>query len=153
MNIGSNGKWPVNVLSNFAATPFEIDGVKCNSAEGFIQSLKFPEPEMQKYVCTLVGRKAKFKGKKANKRIRQKQKIWWQGNEFDFRSDEHFALIERGLRAKYTLSDRAKRALLATRNATLTHNTGFKESKHTSLPASKFIAMLYKIRKELQAAK
>lgn len=153
MNIGSNGKWPANVLSNFAVTPFTIDGVECASAEGFIQALKFPKIDMQVHVCTLVGRKAKFKGKKANKRIKREQKVWWQGQEFAYRSDEHFALIEKGLRAKYTQSDRARRALLATRDSTLTHNTGHKESPHTSLPALKFIAILYKIRKELQEVK
>ncbi|MDA2935953.1 hypothetical protein MYX06_01940 [Patescibacteria group bacterium AH-259-L05] len=150
INIGSKGGWAANVLSNFAATPFVIDGVECASAEGFIQALKFPNPEMQTHVCSLVGRAAKFKGKKANRRIRHKQKVWWQGQEFGFRSPEHFALIERALRAKFTQSNRARKALVSTRDATLTHNLGHPESPHTSLPARKFIRMLYKIRQELQ---
>ena len=33
-----------------------IDGVECASMEGFLQSLKFSDPEMQKRVCTLVGK-------------------------------------------------------------------------------------------------
>ena len=33
---------------------------------GFLQSLKFQDKEMQKYICTLVGKKAKFKGAKKN---------------------------------------------------------------------------------------
>jgi len=153
INIGSQGKWPANKLSNFAAAPFIIDGVECASAEGFIQAIKFPNPDKQKQVCQLVGRKAKFEGKKAKKRIQRKGKVWWQGQEYDFRSDEHFQLIERALRAKYTQNDSAKRALLATRNGTLTHNMGYKESKWTSLPAREFIRMLYKIRTELQKQK
>lgn len=151
MSISSKGEWPANVLSNCAATPFVIDGVQCNSAEGFIQALKFPNPEMQKHVCSLVGKAAKFAGKKAAKRIHRERKVWWQDKEIEFRSQEHFGLIERALRAKFNQSDRAKRALLATRNSTLTHDVGQPESPHTSLPAAVFIRILYKVRAELQA--
>ena len=63
MNIGSVNDYPANSLSNFAPHPFVIDGVECNSMEGFLQSLKFKSVDMQNHVCTLVGREAKFKGK------------------------------------------------------------------------------------------
>lgn len=42
---------------------------------GFLQSLKFQDKEMQKYICTLVGKKAKFKGAKKNWKKTQKVKI------------------------------------------------------------------------------
>ena len=64
MDIGSSNGFPAGTLSNFAPHPFVIDGVECNSMEGFLQSLKFESVEMQRYVCTLVGKAAKFKGKK-----------------------------------------------------------------------------------------
>ena len=54
----------MSALSNFAPHAFIIDGIECASMEGFLQSLKFSNPEMQKQVCTLVGKAAKFKGKK-----------------------------------------------------------------------------------------
>jgi len=152
MNISSKGDWPANVISNFAATPFVLDGVACNSGEGFIQALKFPNPEMQKHICSLVGLGAKKAGRKAASRIRIQRKVWWQGAEYEFRTDDHFALIERGLRAKFTQSDRARRALLATRDATLTHETGHSDDGWTSLPAPVFIRILYKIRAELIGA-
>lgn len=63
MDISSGAGYPASSLSNFAPHEFEIDGVKCASMEGFLQSLKFQNPEMQKYVCSLVGKAAKFKGK------------------------------------------------------------------------------------------
>ena len=63
MDISSGTGYPASSLSNFAPHEFEIDGVKCASMEGFLQSLKFQNPEMQKYVCSLVGKAAKFKGK------------------------------------------------------------------------------------------
>ena len=69
MDIGSGSGYPSSALSNFAPHRFVIDGVECVSMEGFLQSLKFQDIEMQKHVCTLVGKKAKFKGKK---------KKWWK---------------------------------------------------------------------------
>jgi len=54
MDISSNGKYPSNALSNFAPHPFVVDGVICNSMEGFLQGLKFNNPDMQEYVCSLV---------------------------------------------------------------------------------------------------
>ena len=66
MDIGSRSGYPQSALSNFAPHPFEIDGVKCNSMEGFLQSLKFSNPDMQEHVCTLVGINAKQKGRGKN---------------------------------------------------------------------------------------
>jgi predicted NAD-dependent protein-ADP-ribosyltransferase YbiA (DUF1768 family) len=64
MDIGSGTGYPSAALSNFAPHSFVIDGVECASMEGFLQSLKFSSPEMQKEVCKLVGKAAKFKGEK-----------------------------------------------------------------------------------------
>lgn len=38
MDIRSGKDYPSSALSNFAPHPFEIDGVKCASMEGFLQS-------------------------------------------------------------------------------------------------------------------
>ena len=64
MDIGTGTGYPSTALSNFAPHSFVIYGVECASMEGFLQSLKFSNPEMQKEVCKLVGKAAKFKGKK-----------------------------------------------------------------------------------------
>ena len=40
INISSRAEFPINVLSNFAPTNFELDGVPVYSMEGFLQSLK-----------------------------------------------------------------------------------------------------------------
>lgn len=41
MDIGSGNGFPAANLSNFHPHSFVIDGVECNSMEGFLQSLKF----------------------------------------------------------------------------------------------------------------
>lgn len=65
MDIGSGTGFPSASLSNFAPHVFVIDDIECASMESFLQSLKFSSPEMQAEVCKLVGKAAKFKGKKS----------------------------------------------------------------------------------------
>lgn len=149
MDIKFGCGWPASQLSNFAISPFEIDGIKCTSMEGFIQALKRNNPEIQKYGCTLIGKKAKYWGKgiKWWQRPPQEQ-LWWLGKSFPAHSKEHLDLIERALRCKFTQHDGSKKALLAIQNAVLTHSIG--NDNQTSLRASDFCRMLMKIRKELQ---
>lgn len=40
IDIISNCGYPANQLSNFANHPFILDGILCNSFEGFVQSIK-----------------------------------------------------------------------------------------------------------------
>lgn len=56
MDIKSGSGYPQGALSNFAPRRFVFDGIECNSIEGVLQSFKFKDIEIQKYVCTLVGR-------------------------------------------------------------------------------------------------
>lgn len=55
MNIGSGNGYPSSALSNFSPHRFVLDGVECYSMEGFLQSLKFNNSEMQVEICKLVG--------------------------------------------------------------------------------------------------
>ena len=75
IDIGYKSEWPASALSNFAAHRFVIDGVVCESMEGFLQSLKFEDPEVQEKVCKLVGVKAKYRGKR--KKWWLTQTLWW----------------------------------------------------------------------------
>lgn len=92
MDIGSRSGYPSSSLSNFAPHPFVIDGVQCNSMEGFLQSLKFSSVEMQQHVCTLVGKAAKFKGKK--KKWYRNQILYWGGNQYHRGSKEYQNLLD-----------------------------------------------------------
>lgn len=147
MDISSGTGYPSSALSNFSPHSFVIDGVECASMEGFLQSLKFSDPEMQKHVCTLVGKKAKFKGKK--KRWWRDQILYWQGKAIDRHSDEYQELLDRAFDA---LSENSgfRRALLATHNATLQHSIGKKNPSETILTRNEFCSRLTKIRARLQ---
>ena len=147
MDIGSGSGWPSSALSNFAPHPFVIDGIECNSMEGFLQSLKFKEPAMQVEVCKLVGKAAKFKGKK--KKWWKTQTLYWQGQEFKRDSFEYQALITRAFEALAENSSFQK-ALLATGSAVLTHSIGKNDPSQTILTSREFCSRLMMLRSRLQ---
>lgn len=147
MDVGSGTGYPSAALSNFAPHPFIMDGVPCNSMEGFLQSLKFKDPEMQKHVCQLVGKAAKFKGKK--KKWRRTQKLYWQGVEYEREGEEYQLLLDRAFWALSQNEGFAK-ALLATGSATLTHSIGKTNKAETVLTRSEFCGRLTKIREALR---
>lgn len=147
LDIGSGKDYPSNALSNFAPHPFVIDGVECNSMEGFLQSLKFKEPEMQKEVCKLVGKAAKFKGKK--KKWWQDQTLYWQGVSYKRESQEYQDLLDRAYN-ELSKNESFQRALLATGNATLTHTIGKRKETETILTAREFCSRLTAIRQRLK---
>lgn len=143
MDIGSGNGYPAGTLSNFAPHPFEIDGVQCNSMEGFLQSLKFESIDMQKHVCTLVGKAAKFKGKK--KKWFQKQELYWLGNTYKRDSDEYQNLLNRAYNKLYK-NEGFRKALEATKGCTLTHSIGKNKINETVLTTSEFCSRLTYLR-------
>lgn len=147
MDIGSGSGFPSAILSNFAPHPFVIDGVECNSMEGFLQSLKFSNPEMQKEVCKLVGKAAKFKGKK--KKWWRTQTLHWQGTEILRDSQEYQDLLDRAFSALAQNSG-FRAALLATGNSVLTHSIGKTKITETVLTRQEFCSRLMKIRTQLR---
>lgn len=147
MDIGSGSGWPSAALSNFAPHPFIIDGVECASMEGFLQSLKFKDTAMQVEVCKLVGKAAKFKGKK--KKWWKTQTLHWQGVEYKRDSKEYQELLTRAF-AELGKNTSFQKALLATGTATLTHEIGKTKISETVLTRQEFCGRLMAIRAKLQ---
>ena len=150
MDIGSGNGYPSAALSNFAPHPFTIDGVQCNSMEGFLQSLKFKDEEMQKAVCLLVGKAAKFRGK--NKNWQKSQILYWKGQEIKRDSKEYQDLLDRAYEA-LSQNTGFQKALLATKDAVLTHSIGRINPNETVLTRAEFCSRLMKIRERLELNK
>lgn len=148
MDIGSGTKYPAGALSNFSPYQFEVDGVKCASMEGFLQSLKYANPDMQEHVCSLVGKAAKFKGKKKN--WYRNQTLYWKGQEIHRHSKEYQDLLDKAF-DQLAKNEKFKKALLASGNATLKHSMGRKDASKTVLTTNEFCSRLTIIRKGLQA--
>lgn len=145
MDIGSKSGYPSSSLSNFAGHRFEIDGIQCNSMEGFLQSLKFKEPHIQEEVCKLIGVKAKYKGKP--KKWWQTQILFWRGKEIKRDSKEYQELLDKAYNCMYRDSESFRNALKASGNATLTHSMGKNDKSKTVLTNTEFCGRLMKLRK------
>ena len=150
MDIGSKNGYPQSALSNFAPHPFVVEHkgfkLECNSMEGFLQCLKFKNPEMQKYVATLVGYEAKKKGKEKNWQVTQI--LWWNGEQIDRNGDEYQELLDVAYNCLFQ-NDKFKNALKATNDATLTHSIGKSDPHETVLTKSEFCSRLMKLRNKL----
>ena len=147
MDVGSGRGFPASSLSNFSPHEFEIDGVKCASMEGFLQSLKFKDVNMQIHVCSLVGKTAKFKGK--SKKWWKTQTLWWKGKEINRHSEEFQILLDKAFN-ELSNNISFQKALLATGSAVLTHSIGKNDPSHTVLTEKEFCSRLMKLRENLK---
>ncbi|MBO5435052.1 hypothetical protein J6A31_04445 [bacterium] len=100
---------------------------------------------MQREVCKLVGKAAKFKGKK--KKWYRTQMLYWQGKEIPRDSDEYQELLDRAYNA-LGQNESFRKALLATGNAALTHSMGKRKTNETVLTIQEFTSRLYRLRTE-----
>lgn len=148
MDIGSGNGYPESALSNFAPHPFVFRGFEVASMEGLLQALKCKSPAMQLHVMTLVGKAAKFAGKK--RKWWRDQTLHWQGRTIDRHGEEYQLLLDEAFEALFQNAG-ARRALLASGNAVLKHSMGKTDEKRTVLTCREFCSRLTKIRTRLQA--
>jgi len=148
MDVHSRKKYPANALSNFAPHPFIFRGHPVNSMEGFLQGLKYKNPDMQLHMFSLVGRMAKEKGSKKN--WKRKQILWMLGNPIDRHSQVYQAILDEAYEELFKQNKKARAALLATGNAVLTHHIGTKKPNDTILTEQEFVSRLMKIREKLK---
>lgn len=146
MNIGSGNNYPANTLSNFSPHPFELDGIKIASMEGFLQALKFDKPHIQLEVCKMVGRGAKARGRARNHHWQSRQILWWMKSGYLRDSHSYQELLTRAYDAMFEQSDSFRRALRATNDAVLTHTMGHNDSSKTVLTEREFMAQLNRLR-------
>ena len=149
MDNHSGGAYPASKLTNFAPNAFIFRGITVAGMEGLLQAFKFDKLHMQLYVCTLFGMAAKKKGSKRN--WRRDQTLYWQGEELDRQGPEYQQLLDEAYMAMFTQHEGARRALLATGNATLTHSLGKKKESETVLTEREFCSRLMRCRSHFQA--
>lgn len=123
----------LGILSNFAATPFELDGKRYASVEGFWQMMLYPEGMSDervrdkrviwKYTRDQVAQMTAFEAKQAGALAEENMKalgidwVTYNGKRFPYRSQtaaEHYRLILAAMRAKLEQNPEVKRILLAT---------------------------------------
>ena len=143
VDIKSNGKYPANVLSNFWGNNFQYDGVQCKSMEGFLQSLKYDDPEKQRQICQCRGRKAKHKG---TERWKVMQQIYWKGQCMDRHGEEYQQLLRSAYQSMFSQNNSFKSALMLTRGRRLYHSIGTNHPYETILTADELCTILTELR-------
>lgn len=146
VDVYSKGGYPSNVLSNFSPNPFIIDGVECNSMEGFLQSLKFKNPDMQVEICKLFGGGAKKKG--SSKKWYRDQTLYWRGVAYKRDSVEYQELLDRAFIA-LGQNSKFRKALISTGKSNITHSMGKKKQNETILTEKEFCSRLMWIREKI----
>jgi predicted NAD-dependent protein-ADP-ribosyltransferase YbiA (DUF1768 family) len=120
INVISTARDPaIRLLSNFAETPFELDGRTYASVEGFWQGLKFPDAAKRREVAALAGGKAR----RAGDVVPQSETFVYERRTIRAGSPEHWQLMALACWAKFSQHAEARRALLATGARPLVHKT------------------------------
>ncbi len=117
INITSESPPPFCLISNFAATPFVLDGGEYASIEGFWQGLKFPDPADRRRLAQLHGGAAKEAGYAAP----VLEAFDYLGARVRTGTFDHWQLMRRACRAKFDQNGDARAALLATGTRPLVH--------------------------------
>lgn len=133
------------LMSNFAPTPFVLDGVEYASVEGFYVSLLFLEDEKRDKVRKLYGVVVKNMGKKS-----KLTETCYNGETFALGSDKHVELIKRAIRAKLEAHPAIATAFVATSPRSIVHDCGHPEPEDTVFPASVFVRILTELREEFK---
>ncbi len=150
MDIDSRGEYPARALSNFAPNSFVMNGdIECASMEGFLQSLKFEDPDEQKKLRGLIGVEAKFKGSTRNYVWQRQQKLWFRGTAYGRHEPCYQILLDNAFLA-LSKNPNFEKALLATGTSRLTHTIGETDATKTCLTAYEFCTRLIKIRNRLR---
>ena len=109
--------WRIKLISNFAPTPFELDGRVYASVEGFWQGLKFPKEADRRRIAELYAGTAKRAGEAAVPAAT----LEYEGERIVPGTHAHWKLMERACWAKFSQNEDARSALLATGTRPITH--------------------------------
>jgi predicted NAD-dependent protein-ADP-ribosyltransferase YbiA (DUF1768 family) len=118
INVVSDSPNPVaRLISNFATTPFELDGQHYQSVESFWQGLKFTSDADRRRLAQLNGPDARAEGNRQG----YGSIIRYLGEEIPVGTAAHWRLMENACQAKFDQSAEARAALLATGERPLIH--------------------------------
>ena len=154
----------LGLLSNFASTPFEFEGKKYATIEGFWQSMKYPEndkderwskaqwPFKRVEVEQMQGFDAKKAGSFASKVMKEMDinYVTYKGKKLDYKTPkkaEHYQIIKAAMIAKMRQNAKVLELLLATKKLKLMpdHTTSPSDP-----PAWKYYKIWMEIRSDLQ---
>lgn len=147
LDIHSKKPWPADQLSNFAPNTFSIDGLEFQCMEGFLQSLKEKDPNLQKEFQTLSGKEAKARGSQIH--WQETGLLYWQGKAFSRYGSQYRKLLVRAYDAMTEQSTKFRNTLYITNHCFLWHSIGRFRRSDTCLTTFEFLALLYRERRKV----
>ncbi|WP_374571179.1 NADAR family protein [Phenylobacterium sp.] len=117
LNITSASPPPLDLISNFAAAPFALDGRRYASVESFWQSLKPSDPAERDRLAALPGAEAKREGQ----RLKTPPVFDYDGAAIRSGTADHWGLMQRACEAKFAQNPAARQALALTGARPLVH--------------------------------
>ena len=146
INIVSNSSDPAaRIISNFATTPFDLDGQSYQSVESFWQGLKFPKESDRRRLAACEGPRARSEGEKQG----YGATLSYGGQESGVGTWAQWELMARACQARFEQHAEARAALLATGERPLTHIVR-RDSK--TIPGVIMAAIWMRIRARLRRA-
>lgn len=149
LDLGYRNEGLGRALSNLFKYPFVLDGVRCRSMEGFLQSLKFQDLDAQDMMVDMFGYKAWRTGQVGND-WREAQLLWWRGVPYPRTSREYHLLLERAYNACFEQNEAFRQALFNSGIDVLTHETGHHDPTMTTLTEWEYIYNMYRLRARAQ---
>lgn len=135
----------IKLIGNFADTPFELDGERYGSVEGFWQGLRFPERSAdRRRIAELSGSAAK----RAGEGQPYGATVKYRGEEVPVGTWGHWQWMHRACHAKFTQNYEAMSALMATGERPLVHKVR-KDSR--TIPGVIMADIWMRIRATIQA--
>lgn len=150
LNIWSMSDEPIGrEMSNFAHTPFVLDGVEFASVESLYVWLMLSasgNEHKRERVRPMWGLHAK----RLFPKVRPEQ-IRYLGSWFAPGSPEHLAVIKSAIRAKLLAHPEIARRFVETRPRPLVHETGHPDRPDAEFPKETFCRLLTELREEFAA--
>lgn len=126
-------------LSNLANHPFLLNGIYYGSMEGFLQSLRVKDVEMQKEVAAMHGIKAKMQGQY---HIIKNDTMYYKGVPFNRFSTKYPQLVAEAYDKCFAQNESFQMSIYATRKHTLRHSIGKSDATQTILTENEFLGNL-----------
>ena len=146
-----DGDSEVQLLSNFALTPFLLDEMKYQSVEGFWQGLKTEIPSIRSDIAMLSRG---LDAKRIGQELSTSNIFSYAGNLYARGSEQHHALLERAIRAKTQQNIEVQKCFIDSYPRPLLHMIKnrfgqLRTGDSPTLPAKVFEDILQRIRIEL----
>lgn len=146
VEIGREGPYPGNALSNFAVHPFHFGGASVSCMEALLQALKYRDPEQQASALSRDAQVAKMQGSERNEEWQQAQTLWWSGRAMFRTSPEYQHFLDEAFTAMCTQNPHFQDALMSTSHRVLRHSIGVIDSSKTVLTEREFCLRLTALR-------